>query len=245
MSTATPWSRCRTMRRCTNSIEPTSRPRVGWLATSTLWSRPSSLARMTFCWLPPDSVPTGVSADWVRTSNSSTRSRRVAGDGAQVEVDARGERRLVVGVQDHVVGHREGADQPVFLPVLGDVGDPRVQPLPGRAVGEVAAVQPDVPGRDRPEPEQRLAQLGLPVALHARQAEDLARADLERHLVHPDPAGLVRDRQVMDVEHDLAGLGRVLARPSAARSGRPSSRRARPRSRTAPSGRPPRRGAAR
>ena len=107
---------------------------------------------------------------------------RVAGDGAQVEVDARGERRPVVAVQDHVVGHREGADQPVFLPVLGDVGDPRVQPLPGRAVGEVAAVQPDVPGRDRPQPEQRLAQLGLPVALHARQAEDLARADLERHL---------------------------------------------------------------
>ena len=136
---------------------------------------------------------------------------RVAGDGAQVQVDARGERRPVVAVQDHVVGHREGADQPVFLPVLGDVGDPRVQPLPGRAVGEVAAVQPDVPGGDRPQPEQRLAQLGLPVALHARQAEDLARADLERHPVHPDPAGLVRDRQVLDVEHHVAGLGRVLA----------------------------------
>ncbi len=74
MSTATPWSRCCTMRRCTNSIEPTSRPRVGWLATSTLCSRPSSLARMTFCWLPPDSVPTGVSAEVVRTSNSCTRS---------------------------------------------------------------------------------------------------------------------------------------------------------------------------
>ncbi len=62
------------MRRCTNSIEPTSSPRVGWLAMSTLCSRPSSLARITFCWLPPDSVPTGACAEVVRTSNSCTRS---------------------------------------------------------------------------------------------------------------------------------------------------------------------------
>ena len=61
------------MRRCTNSIDPTSRPRVGWLASSSLTSRPTSRARMTFCWLPPDSVPTGASIDWVRMSNSLTR----------------------------------------------------------------------------------------------------------------------------------------------------------------------------
>ena len=73
MSTAMPWSRCSTMRRCTNSIEPTSRPRVGWLASSSRISLLSSRARMTFCWLPPDSVPTGRSTDVVRTSNSSTR----------------------------------------------------------------------------------------------------------------------------------------------------------------------------
>src|ERR1019366_9276027 len=47
---------------------------AGGLATSTLCSRPSSLARMTFCWLPPDSVPTGASTEVVRTSNSFTRS---------------------------------------------------------------------------------------------------------------------------------------------------------------------------
>ena len=233
------------MRLCTNSIEPTSRPRVGWLATSTLCSRPSSRARMTFCWLPPDSVPTGVSAEVGADVELLHPLGRVAGDGAQVEVDARGERRLVVGVEDHVVGHREGADQAVFLPVLGDVGDARVQPLPGRGVGEVAAVQPHVAGRDRPQPDQRLAQLGLPVALHARQAEDLARADLERHPVHPDPAGLVRDGQVLDVEHDRRRAWPRPCSPAAARSGRPSSRRARPRWRTAASRRPPRRGAAR
>ena len=82
MTTATPWSRCWTIRRWTNSMEPTSRPRVGWLAISTLCSRPTSLARMTFCWLPPDSVPAGVAGEPVRTSNSSIRAAafvRIAG----------------------------------------------------------------------------------------------------------------------------------------------------------------------
>ncbi len=73
MITATPWSRSSTIRRCTNSIEPTSRPRVGWLASSSRTRRPTSRARITFCWLPPDSVPTGVSIEEVRTSNSATR----------------------------------------------------------------------------------------------------------------------------------------------------------------------------
>ncbi len=78
MTTATPRSRCRMIRLCTNSMEPTSRPRVGWLAISTLCSRPTSRARMTFCWLPPDSVPAAVAADPVRMSNSSIRAAAFA-----------------------------------------------------------------------------------------------------------------------------------------------------------------------
>ena len=78
MMTARPRSRCSTMRRCTNSIDPTSRPRVGWLASSTRSSRPISRARMTFCWLPPDSEDTGAVMDVVRMSNSGTRAVAVA-----------------------------------------------------------------------------------------------------------------------------------------------------------------------
>ena len=66
------------IRLCTNSIEPTSRPRVGWLAISSVTFRPTSRARMTFCWLPPDSVPTGVVMDWVRMSYSLTRCSAVS-----------------------------------------------------------------------------------------------------------------------------------------------------------------------
>ena len=60
-STAAPWSRSSTIRRWMNSIEPTSRPRVGWATTSSLGSPVSSRAMMTFCWLPPDSVDAATS----------------------------------------------------------------------------------------------------------------------------------------------------------------------------------------
>ena len=55
-TTAVPLSRSATMRRCTNSIEPTSSPRVGWATMSSFSGRDSSRASTTFCWLPPDSV---------------------------------------------------------------------------------------------------------------------------------------------------------------------------------------------
>ena len=58
-----------------NSIEPTSTPRVGCEAMKSLSGRDISRATMTFCWLPPDSVPTGDSCDDVRTSNCAMRSR--------------------------------------------------------------------------------------------------------------------------------------------------------------------------
>ena len=75
------------------------------------------------------------------------------------------------------------------------------------------AVQRDLARGGGPQPHQRLAQLGLPVALHPGHAQDLARPDLEGHPVHPDPAGLVGHGQVGHVEHHVAGLGRLLADP--------------------------------
>ena len=116
-------------------------------------------------------------------------------------------------VQHHVVGHGEGTYQTVFLPVLRDVGHAGPEPLGGRGVGQVLAAQRDPPRGGGPQPHQRLAQLGLPVALHPGHAQDLARPDLEGHPVHPDPAGLVGHGQVGHVEDHLAGLGRLLADP--------------------------------
>jgi photosystem II stability/assembly factor-like uncharacterized protein len=55
MITADPLSRSAITRLCTNSIDPTSSPRVGWLAMNSFSGRDSSRASTTFCWLPPDS----------------------------------------------------------------------------------------------------------------------------------------------------------------------------------------------
>ena len=55
------------------SIDPTSSPRVGWLAISSRMGRENSRATMTFCWFPPERVLVGVATDEVRTSNSATR----------------------------------------------------------------------------------------------------------------------------------------------------------------------------
>ena len=74
-----------------NSIEPTSTPRVGCDAISTLSGRENSRATTTFCWLPPDSDATGASADSVRMSNSSIRAFGVRGDLVELERRARGE----------------------------------------------------------------------------------------------------------------------------------------------------------
>ena len=54
---AAPASRCSTIRLWMYSIEPTSRPRVGWDAMTSLTGRENSRATTTFCWLPPDSEP--------------------------------------------------------------------------------------------------------------------------------------------------------------------------------------------
>ena len=55
-------------------MAPTSRPRVGEAATSTLGSDDSSRASSTFWTLPPESSRVGVVGPGVRMSNRSIRS---------------------------------------------------------------------------------------------------------------------------------------------------------------------------
>ena len=134
-------------------------------------------------------------------------------DRVQVQRDARGERLPVVNVQDQVVGHREITDQAVFLPVLRDIADPRAQSLPRCRIADVVAVDVHRPGCGRPQADQCLAELGLPVALHAGHAEDLACPHFERHVVHGRLFLFAGHREAAHVQHDLARPGRRLANP--------------------------------
>ena len=47
---------------CTSALAPTSMPRVGSSRISTVGCTSSHLASITFCWLPPDRLPTGVAS---------------------------------------------------------------------------------------------------------------------------------------------------------------------------------------
>src|SRR5215467_2464644 len=50
---------------------------------------------------------------------------RVLRDLLEVEVDARGERPLVVRIKNEILGYRESPDEAVLVPVFGHVGDAR------------------------------------------------------------------------------------------------------------------------
>ena len=81
-----------------------------------------------------------------------------------------------------------------------------------RVRADVVVTKDDRAGR-RPQAHQGLAQLGLPVALHAGDAEDLPGPDLEGDPLHRGPAGVAGHDQVPHGEPHVAGAGRVLADP--------------------------------
>ena len=104
---AVPASRLAIAWRWMNSTLPTSRPRVGWSSTSRRRSRSNSRATMTFCWLPPDSVPAAHGRRGRPDVELRDRLRRALDDGGLVAQGAARVRRVVVVVQDEVVRHRE------------------------------------------------------------------------------------------------------------------------------------------
>jgi hypothetical protein len=67
-STASPSRRAWRMMSQMLAWAPTSTPRVGWAATSTLGSWLISRPTMSFCWLPPESEPALTKMEGVRTS---------------------------------------------------------------------------------------------------------------------------------------------------------------------------------
>ncbi len=77
-STAMPEAAAARSRAVVYSIAPTSRPRVGWEATSTFGRWLSSRASTTRCWLPPDRLRIGASgaAPWISNSAISSSARR-------------------------------------------------------------------------------------------------------------------------------------------------------------------------
>ena len=199
ITTAVPRSRSSTSRRCRNSIAPTSTPRVGWLAISADSGRDSSRASTTFCWLPPDSEVIGVVHRLGADVELGDPLLGVAADRGQVERRALGVRRLVEVVEHQVLRHRERADEAVVLAVLGHEAEAVGDALLRGVLGDRTTVEGHRAPADRDQPEQRLGQLGLPVALHAGDADDLAARHLQVEVLDHQRARAVRHRH--PVEH--------------------------------------------
>ena len=82
-------------------------------------------------------------------------------------------------MQRDVLRDRELEHEPAPLAVLGDMPHSRVEHLPGRGVAELAACDPNRAAPHRAQARDRVDQLGLPVAVDARDADDLAGANVE------------------------------------------------------------------
>ena len=131
----------------------------------------------------------------------------VAGDGLAAHGRPAGELLLAEQVEHQVLAHAEAADVAVVGAVLGDVADPALQALARPVPGDLLAVEehPSLVGAH--EAQQRLDQLGLPVALDPGDPEDLTGPGLEGDVLDHLVAADVDDRDVLGAQHRRAGLG--------------------------------------
>ena len=100
------------------SIAPTSRPRVGWAATSTFGRWLSSRASTTRCWLPPDRLRIGASG---RGALDLELGHQLLGTPAQARrVDEPEPRHRTGPIDEQVLGDRHVEHASRVVAILGD-----------------------------------------------------------------------------------------------------------------------------
>ncbi len=113
-------------------------------------------------------------------------------------------------VERDVLGEREVQDEPAAVAVLGNMADSEVDDLSGACTRHVARRDDDSARRSLAEPGKDLDELGLPVAVDAGDADDLAGPDRERDAAHPLQVAVVQRVEVIDFEQRLSGCRRAL-----------------------------------
>ena len=174
--TARPSSRSSTSRRCTNSIAPTSSPRVGCAAIRTLGSRSISRARIDLLLVAAGERARRASAGLPpRTSNSCDQPSRALDEHGSGRASRSASRRLAVVVQRDVLGEREVEHEAAALAVLRDVAEPGLEVISARSRCVTSSPPTTTrPASGRAQAGERLDQLGLAVAVDAGDADDLA-----------------------------------------------------------------------
>ena len=223
---AAPAARRAMSMRWTDSIAPTSRPRVGWTAMIRSGLRLDLAGEDQALEVATREQP-GLrcrsTALRSRSARASSRRRRAPG---RVDQPAAGDRRRPVGLHDEVVGDRQVRRAADAGPILGDVGDALADRLAGGGVRDVASVDPDA-SRACPQPGDHLGQLALPVAGDRRDPDDLAAADRERCAAQRGQFAVVDGLDVAHLEDGVARAGPGCARRSRPPRARPSAGRGR------------------
>ena len=92
---------------------------------------------------------------------------------------------LIAEALEHdVLLQRVAEYKPVLVPVGGDVRHARVRTAADALVRDLPAAEPDVAARDAVKPRDTLDQLRLPVAVDARDADNLTRAHVKADVIH-------------------------------------------------------------
>ena len=188
---------------------------------SSFGSIASHLASSTFCWLPPERLPTICRTPGVAMRSSSTKLLASASALASEKFTPR--RHLGEHRRGDVVDDVHAEEEAGRLAVLRHHADAGALAVPGARRSRSACRRcgscPPSPAR---APKIALAELAAARADQPGEADDLAGAHRDRRRPH---AG--RRRDVLGLEHDLAGAARRRSRAQDAPRGRPSAGSAR------------------
>ena len=160
------------MSRWISALAPTSTPWVGSSRISSAGFAASQRASATFCWFPPERLPTRVSSEAVLIP--SWRTNRAAIVALLAEVEEPEPRDGAEGRERGVGGRRHVEDDAVATAVFGDVGDSQGGRARRRIDRHGLAAEPDLARVGGRQAEQDARQLGPARADQSGQPEDLA-----------------------------------------------------------------------
>ena len=158
-------------------LAPTSTPLAGSASSSTLAWKESHLPTTTFCWLPPERAPTGMSRLWAlidRVSTARAHSARYLARGVNS-----GCRAQAQPGEDDVGEHRVLQEQAFQLAVAGHQQHAGADGVRRPVEADPAAADLRLAGEAGVAARQGEQQLVLPLPGQAADAQDLAALQLE------------------------------------------------------------------
>src|SRR6266851_5239618 len=123
------------------------------------------------------------------------------------------EQRRSLASENEVVGDRIVQDEADATPVLRNVPDPRLALFARISGGHVNVAKENLAAGRTPCARQHLHQFALPVALYARNPEDLPLSKLERDAAQGGDASVGVRGQVLDAKRDGPRRRRFLVHP--------------------------------